>query len=98
MSSLSVINYLLVWGVIGSILFTIIVVIFFLTGVIYAAVENHLADIEVGDVRRFEEAWLDFVRQSHAEILDELRTEKTLTDELRKKLEAAVAAFKETFA
>ncbi len=33
-------NYLLVWGVIGSILFTILVGVFFLTGIIYAAVEN----------------------------------------------------------
>jgi hypothetical protein len=33
-------NYLLVWGIIGSFLFTIIVILFFLTGIIYAAVEN----------------------------------------------------------
>jgi len=64
---------------------------------VYTAVENHLADIEVGDVRRFEEEWLNFVRGSHTDILDELRTEKKLTDELREKLESAVAAFKERF-
>ena len=29
-----------VWGIIGSLLFTIIVFIFYLTGIIYAAVEN----------------------------------------------------------
>jgi len=40
MSSLSVITYLLVWGFVGSVLFTIIVYLFFLTGVIYAAIEN----------------------------------------------------------
>ncbi|PWI46737.1 hypothetical protein CEE45_15215 [Candidatus Heimdallarchaeota archaeon B3_Heim] len=40
MASLLVINYLLVWGSIGSVLFTILVVIFLLTGVLYAAVEN----------------------------------------------------------
>lgn len=33
-------NYLLVWGVIGSILFSLIVILFFLTGIIYVAVEN----------------------------------------------------------
>jgi len=64
---------------------------------IYAAVENHLAEIDVGDVQRFEEAWLDFVRDGHADILEELRTEKKLTDDLREKLETAVTAFKERF-
>ena len=65
---------------------------------IYATVENHLAEIEVGEVQRFEEAWLDFVRATHPEILEELRTEKKLTDALREKLEAAIASFKERFA
>jgi len=64
---------------------------------IYAAVENHLADIDVGEVRRFEEEWLTFVRENHDEILESLRTEERLTDELRETLESAVAAFKERF-
>ena len=65
---------------------------------IYAAVENHLADVAVSDVRRFEREWLAFVRESHADILDTLRTERALSDALREKLETALAAFKERFA
>jgi len=64
---------------------------------IYVAVEDHLADVPVGDVRRFEEEWLRYVHEQHEDIYEELRTEKKLTDELRAKLDAAVAAFKERF-
>jgi F-type H+-transporting ATPase subunit alpha len=64
---------------------------------LYVAVSNHLADVEVGDVRRFEEEWLRFVRDERAEILAELKKEKQLTDALREKLEEAVSTFKERF-
>ena len=37
---MSILKYLLMWGSIGSLLFTILVFLFFLTGVLYAAVEN----------------------------------------------------------
>jgi len=65
---------------------------------LYVAVQNHLADIEVSEVGRFEQAWLRFVRDSHGEILVEIRESKRLTDELRASLELAVEEFKERFA
>lgn len=65
---------------------------------LYVAVENHLADIEVGAIRRFEEGWLRYVHEAHEEILEALRTERKLTDELREQLDRAVAEFKERFA
>ncbi len=65
---------------------------------LYIAVENHLADIEVSDVGRFEEGWLRFVQDEHGDLLQVLRTEKRLTDELRAHLDQAVAEFKERFA
>jgi F-type H+-transporting ATPase subunit alpha len=61
---------------------------------LYAAVENHLVDVEVSGVQRFEEEWLQFVREEHPEILEELRTQKVLSEELRAKLEDAIGAFK----
>lgn len=64
---------------------------------LYVAVENHLADIDVADVRRFEEAWLRFVKDSHGEIIETIHTEKKLTDDLRKRLDQAVEEFKERF-
>jgi len=65
---------------------------------LFVGVENHVADIEVGEVRRFEREWLRFVREEHDEILAALRDEKRLSDELREKLDVAVAEFKERFA
>ena len=65
---------------------------------LYVAVENHLADIEVSGVGRFEEAWLRFVKDTHGEILETIRSEQKLTDELRTLLDKAVEEFKEQFA
>jgi F-type H+/Na+-transporting ATPase subunit alpha len=65
---------------------------------LYVAVENHLGDIEVADVGRFEEGWLRFVKDAHGEIIETLHNEKKLTDELRTQLDQAVVEFKERFA
>jgi F-type H+-transporting ATPase subunit alpha len=65
---------------------------------LYVAVNNHLADIEVSEVQRFEQAWLRFVKEEHGEILEKIRSEKKLTDELRTHLDKAVEEFKERFA
>ena len=65
---------------------------------LYVAVENHLADIDVGAIRRFEEGWLRYIHEAHEEILETLRTEQKLTDELRERLDRAVTEFKERFA
>jgi F-type H+-transporting ATPase subunit alpha len=64
---------------------------------LYVAVQNHLADVEVSAVRRFEEEWLRFLHSEHEEILDDLRTRKELTDDIRATLDHAVAQFKERF-
>ena len=64
---------------------------------LFIGVENHVADIEVGEVRRFEREWLRFVHEDHEEILEALRDRKELTDELRARLDGAVAEFKERF-
>lgn len=65
---------------------------------LYVAVENHLADIEVREVGRFEEAWLRFVKNEHGGILETIKSEKKLTDDLRTQLDKAVEEFKERFA
>jgi len=64
---------------------------------LFVAVENHLADIEVGEVRRFEGEWLRFLKDEHADVLDAIRTEKRMTDEIRQRMDAAVTEFKERF-
>ncbi len=64
---------------------------------LYVAVQNHLVDIEVSAVRRFEEEWLRYLHETRGDLLDELRDKKELTPEFRAKLELAVAEFKKRF-
>jgi F-type H+-transporting ATPase subunit alpha len=62
--------------------------------VIYAGTNGYLDDIPVSDVKRFERELLDYVRARHEDLLDEVRTKKTLPGSL----EAAVRTFKQEFA
>jgi F-type H+-transporting ATPase subunit alpha len=64
---------------------------------LYVAVENHLADVEIGAVRRFEEGWLRFLHAEHEEIFAALREVQAFTDESRGSLEKAITEFKERF-
>jgi len=64
---------------------------------LYVAVDNHLADIELGEVRRFVEEWLSFLHAEHEEIYQALREEQEFTDAVRSQLEKAVVEFKERF-
>jgi F-type H+-transporting ATPase subunit alpha len=64
---------------------------------LYIGVENHLAEVDVGDVKRFEEEWLRFLHSEREEIPAELRVSKELTDDLRGLIESAVEEFKGRF-
>jgi F-type H+-transporting ATPase subunit alpha len=64
---------------------------------LYVGVENHLADVDVGEVRRFIEEWLSFLHSEHEEIFDELRAGKEFTDSIETQLGKAVSEFKERF-
>jgi len=64
---------------------------------LYVAVQNHLADIDVSAVRRFEEEWLRYLHEKRDDLLQELRERKELTPEFREKLDLAVGEFKKRF-
>ncbi len=64
---------------------------------LYVAVQNHLADVEVGAVRRFEEEWLQYLHEKREDLVRELRERRELTPEYRVKLDQAVADFKKRF-
>jgi F-type H+-transporting ATPase subunit alpha len=64
---------------------------------LYVATENHLADVPVGSIRRFEEEWLQFLHEEHEEVLARLRETKDLSEETRQALDLAVCAFKGRF-
>ncbi len=64
---------------------------------LYVAVENHLADLALPQVRPFLEEWLRFLHSEHEQIMKALAEKCEITDEIRRLLEKAVVEFKERF-
>jgi F-type H+/Na+-transporting ATPase subunit alpha len=62
---------------------------------IYAATNGYVDDIEVSDVRRFESELIAFLRSSHSDLLEEIRTKAVLPDTA--KLDSAIDDFKKLF-
>ncbi|WP_206811211.1 F0F1 ATP synthase subunit alpha [Paradesulfitobacterium ferrireducens] len=65
--------------------------------VIFAAVKGLIDDLDLDKVGKFEQEYLRFMRSVKADILEEIRTKKALSDELNSKLETAVKEFKQGF-
>ena len=66
--------------------------------VIYAGVNGYLDDIPVEAVQKFEQEFYVFLDTEHPEILELIRTEKVLTDDIKAKLDAAIKEFKKKVA
>ncbi len=66
--------------------------------VIYAGVKGYLDTLEVSAISRFEAELLRLVRAKHKDILDSIRSEKTLKPEIEEKLKAALDGFAKSFA
>ncbi|MDQ3801199.1 MAG: F0F1 ATP synthase subunit alpha, partial [Acidobacteriota bacterium] len=61
------------------------------------AVTNGLADdIEVADLRRFEDEIFKFVESSHPSVLETIRTKKSIDDTLKASMREAIEDFKAT--
>ncbi|RME49310.1 MAG: F0F1 ATP synthase subunit alpha [Deltaproteobacteria bacterium] len=65
--------------------------------VIYAGVRGYLRKYEESALKRYEEEMLAFIASNHPDILEDLRTKKTLDDELTAKIDKALTEFGETF-
>ncbi len=66
--------------------------------VIFAGVNGYLDKLALNDVGRFEQGLLGHMRSAGKAILDAIRKEKALSDDLRGKLKAEIDAFAKTFA
>jgi F-type H+/Na+-transporting ATPase subunit alpha len=53
--------------------------------------------VPVGEVRRFEKEFLEFVETNHAGILQDISEKKALDDAIRGNIKTALDAFKERF-
>ena len=65
--------------------------------VIYAATKGHMDDVPVNRVRDFEKGLISEVRDAHKEIIADMNASKALSDDMAKKLDAAVLEFKRRF-
>ena len=65
---------------------------------IFAGVNGYLDGIEATDVTRFEEAYLTEMRNKHADVLDTIRSELTVSDNTEKKLKEILEKFTKAFA
>tara|TARA_R110002167_G_scaffold169331_4_gene367268 strand:+ start:2779 stop:4308 length:1530 start_codon:yes stop_codon:yes gene_type:complete len=66
--------------------------------VIYAGVNGYLDKLKVSEVRPFEEGLLSLLRNENAELLNAIRTEKALTDDIKTKLKSTIDAYAKNFA
>ena len=66
--------------------------------IVFAATQGYLDQLEVAQVKPFERALYSFFECKHAGLLEEIRTKRQLTDELRKQLTDALDQFKQAFA
>ncbi|MBO4312291.1 MAG: F0F1 ATP synthase subunit alpha [Desulfovibrionaceae bacterium] len=62
----------------------------------YAATRGFMDDVPETEIRMFERELLDFLHASKADILDDIRTRKTLDDDLKGRLNDAITAFKQS--
>jgi F-type H+-transporting ATPase subunit alpha len=65
--------------------------------IIYAGINRHLDDVEVASVKKFEKEMLNYMETNYKDIKKEIAEKKTLSDDLRKKVDAAIQEFKKTF-
>ncbi|MBO4214516.1 MAG: F0F1 ATP synthase subunit alpha [Lachnospiraceae bacterium] len=65
--------------------------------IIYAATKKYLLDIDVSNIKRFEEELLEEIDTKYPEIPETIRTTKVLDEATEKKLIDAIVKFKEQF-
>jgi F-type H+-transporting ATPase subunit alpha len=65
--------------------------------IIFAGTQGYLDDVALDQCRKFEDELYRFIDNAHRDVWDEIRTKKTLDEDLRAKLKGAVEEFKARF-
>jgi F-type H+-transporting ATPase subunit alpha len=65
--------------------------------IIYAATDGHLDALPVASIQRYERELYAFIDAKHAETLRLLREKKELTDDVKARIDAALAEFAKLF-
>jgi len=66
--------------------------------IIWAAINGFTDDVPVEDIRRFETELTGFLENSHPGVLQKIREQKAITDEIKKDLEQSLKDFKDRWA
>lgn len=64
---------------------------------IYVGTKGYLDDVPVEKVREFEEQFLEFVETNYGDVLEKIRNEKVLSEEIENRLVEAIKEFKKKF-
>lgn len=64
---------------------------------IFTGVNGYLDDIAVEDINRFEKELISFAKSNYPDVLESIKKEKKLSDELTEKMEKLVEDFKKQF-
>jgi len=65
--------------------------------IIYVVTNGYLDGVEVKQIRKWEQDFLDYLDAAHPAVLEGIRTKKALDDDLSARLKAAIAAFQPLF-
>ena len=65
--------------------------------IIYAATKGFIDGVAIEDVRRYEEELYRFLETRHPGALEGIATKKTIDDELKQAIEAALTEFGQQF-
>jgi len=65
--------------------------------VLFAGTQGYLDDLQVSDIRAFEDGLHKYFESGQSALMDDLTKKKSLDDDLRNKLHAAIKDYKETF-
>ena len=62
--------------------------------ILFAVTKKYLMDIDVADIIRFEEEFLEFVDTKYSDIVDTLKAQRKIDSELENKIDSAINEFK----
>jgi F-type H+-transporting ATPase subunit alpha len=65
--------------------------------ILFAGVNGLLDDVEVKDLRAFEDGYYPYLESAHPAILTDIATKKALDDDIKKRLTDAIKEYKANF-
>jgi F-type H+-transporting ATPase subunit alpha len=65
--------------------------------ILFAGTQGLLDDVEVKDIRAFEDGFYDYMDSSAGQVLADIESKKSLDDDLRNRLKEAITAYKQDF-